>query len=79
MQVSRWGNSLAVRLPKELVEAIGLKEGDNIELRAGEGHIFDVYKHLTAEEALKRLKERSKTRPSLPEDYVFDRDEANAR
>jgi antitoxin MazE len=28
MQVSKWGNSLAVRLPAAVVEALGLKEGD---------------------------------------------------
>jgi antitoxin MazE len=32
MQVSKWGNSLAVRLPKSLVEDMGLKEGDDVEL-----------------------------------------------
>ena len=32
MQVSKWGNSLAVRLPSVVVEAMGLKEGDNIEI-----------------------------------------------
>ena len=33
MQVAKWGNSLAVRLPAELVvEALGLKEGDEIEI-----------------------------------------------
>jgi hypothetical protein len=30
MQVSKWGNSLAVRLPAMVVEALGLKEGDEI-------------------------------------------------
>ncbi len=32
MQVSKWGNSLAVRLPAVVIEALGLKEGDDIEL-----------------------------------------------
>jgi len=37
MQVSKWGNSLAVRLPAAVVDALGLKEGDDIEIRiAGE-------------------------------------------
>src|SRR5262249_55873854 len=29
MHVARWGNSLAVRLPKAVVEALDLKEGDD--------------------------------------------------
>ena len=32
MQVSKWGNSLAVRLPKALVEDLGLKPGDVLEV-----------------------------------------------
>ena len=32
MQVAKWGNSLAVRLPAELVRELGLKEGDQIDL-----------------------------------------------
>jgi|tagenome__1003787_1003787.scaffolds.fasta_scaffold20013386_1 hypothetical protein len=32
MQVSRWGNSLAVRLPATVVDALGLREGDEIEV-----------------------------------------------
>ena len=32
MQVARWGNSLAIRLPASVVEALGLKEGDDIEV-----------------------------------------------
>ena len=32
MQVAKWGNSLAVRLPAIVVEALGLKEGGRDEL-----------------------------------------------
>jgi antitoxin MazE len=32
MHVAKWGNSLAVRLPKSVVEALGLKEGYDIEI-----------------------------------------------
>lgn len=31
LQVAKWGNSLAVRLPVECVRAAGLKEGDSVE------------------------------------------------
>jgi antitoxin MazE len=37
MQVSKWGNSLAVRLPAAVVEALDLKEGDQIEIRVARG------------------------------------------
>ena len=32
MQVSKWGNSLAIRLPAAVVEALELHEGDDIEV-----------------------------------------------
>ena len=31
LQLARWGNSLAVRLPVEYLRAAGLKEGDEVE------------------------------------------------
>ena len=42
MQVSKWGNSLAVRLPSEVVEALKLKEGDQIEIRIADTREFEV-------------------------------------
>ena len=37
MQVSKWGDSLAVRIPKALAEEMGLRAGDKIDLvRVGE-------------------------------------------
>jgi antitoxin MazE len=32
MRVAKWGNSPAVRLPAAVVEALTLKEGDEIEI-----------------------------------------------
>jgi antitoxin MazE len=34
LQVNRWGNSLAVRLPQELVRQLGLHEGDKLQAEA---------------------------------------------
>lgn len=31
LQLAKWGNSLAIRLPSECVRAAGLKEGDELE------------------------------------------------
>ena len=66
MQVGKWGNSSAVRLPAAVVEILGLKEGDDIEV-AGDR---------TREEVLARL--RALRRP-LPPGFRFSRDEANER
>ena len=42
MQIARWGNSLAVRLPVELVRKLGLKEGDSIDVVAEEGALTET-------------------------------------
>ena len=42
MQVSRWGNSLAVRLPAAVVEALGLQEGDEIAIEVADRYHFRV-------------------------------------
>ena len=33
MQVARWGNSLAVRIPASVVQALKLQEGDELVVR----------------------------------------------
>ena len=38
-QMVKWGNSLAVRIPKLVVEEARLKEGDFLEIEAREGQI----------------------------------------
>jgi len=76
VRISKWGNSLAVRLPSALVDALGLKDGDSIEIRIADRRIFDVSRDRTRERALARLR---KLRRPLPAGFVFDRAEANAR
>jgi antitoxin MazE len=76
MQVSKWGNSLAVRLPSAVVDALGLREGDQIEIRIAGKRAFEVRRDQSKQHALARLR---KLRRPLPPGFVFDREEANAR
>ena len=76
MQVAKWGNSLAVRLPSTVVEALELKEGDQIEIRIAGPREFEVHRDRTREKALERLRKR---RRPLPAGFTFDRDAANER
>ncbi|WP_298234871.1 AbrB/MazE/SpoVT family DNA-binding domain-containing protein [uncultured Azohydromonas sp.] len=76
MQVSKWGNSLAVRLPAAVVEALGLKEGDDIEIEVAGARQFEVRRSEDVEEVLRRLRAY---RGRLPADFKFDRLEANER
>lgn len=79
MQVSKWGNSLAVRLPAVVVEALDLKEGDQIEIRVAGKRAFEVTRDKSMERAIARLRKLRETGTPLPPGFRFDRDEANAR
>jgi antitoxin MazE len=74
MKVSKWGNSLAIRLPVELVRKLGLKEGDFVS--SDQLPLYKARPKLAREEALEVMRN---SRWPLPADYKFDREEANAR
>jgi len=76
MQVAKWGNSLAVRLPTAVVEALDLKAGDEIEIHATTPRVFEVSREPTREALLERLKAFE---GRFPAGFKFDREEANAR
>ena len=82
VQVAKWGNSLAVRLPARLVRELELKPGDKIELRRAGPQALEISrdeKELEERErrmkAIAKLRELSQLWPRLPEDYKFSRDE----
>ena len=74
MQVSKWGNSLAVRLPAAVVDTLGLKEGDDIEVVVAGTRMFAVKRTPGVRDVLTRLR---KYRGRLPADFNFDRLEAH--
>ena len=76
MQVAKWGNSLAVRLPAMVVEALELKEGDEVEVRIADARELEVSPKPDRADLLERLRE---FRGRLPVDWKFDREEVNAR
>lgn len=75
MQVAKWGNSLAVRLPAELVRELGLKEGDQVDLVKDDGTLR-VLRQPRAEEVLEGLR---RFRGRLPASERLSRDEAHER
>jgi antitoxin MazE len=76
MQVAKWGNSLAVRLPASVVQALGLKPGDDIDIHVlGEASVA-IEKSTGARDLLARIR---KYRGRLPSDFKFDRLEAHER
>jgi antitoxin MazE len=76
MQVSKWGNSLAIRLPASVVEALKLHEGDDIEVVIADERVFQIKRKPGNQAILAQLRQ---FRGKLPADFKFDRDDANAR
>jgi antitoxin MazE len=76
MQVAKWGNSLAIRLPRSVVDILGLKEGDSIEIHVADRRSFAIEKAPTSKQLLARLR---KYRGRLPAGFKFDRLAANER
>ena len=76
MQVAKWGNSLAIRLPSAVVEALALEAGDQIEIRIAGRREFEVARDRSAEKAMQRIR---RLRRPLPPGFKFDRLKANER
>ena len=77
MQVSKWGNSLAIRLPAAVVEVLDLKEGDHIDVQVAGARALDIARSSARDEAvLARLRS---FRGVLPPDFRFDRLQAQER
>ena len=77
MQVAKWGNSLAVRIPAAVARALQLKEGDDIEILVADANTFAIRR--TADEDTVFLERIRRLRGRMPPGFVFDREEANAR
>lgn len=76
VQVSKWGNSLAIRIPRSVVEALDLKEGDSVEVHVMGERRLEIGKPPSPRELLSRLR---KYRGRLPADFRFDRLGAHER
>ena len=76
MRVSKWGHSLAVRLPKALVEDLGLKSGDELEIVSATPRRVAIARDERRARAVERMRARAWP---MPGGYAFDRDEANTR
>ena len=76
MRVAKWGNSLAVRLPTGVVQALDLREGDDIAIHIVNERAFEIAKAPTRAELIERLRA---LRGTIPSDFKFDRLDANER
>jgi antitoxin MazE len=76
MQVAKWGNSLAVRLPQDVVRDLEIKAGDRLDVVKSDARGFAVRKSDKRADFLEKLQAFNWP---IPEGYRFDRDEANER
>ena len=79
LRVEKQGDSLVLRLPVDIVEALGLKTGDELELRITGTRAVEIARPISPEQrgtALARIKQ---ARWKLAPDWKFDRDDANSR
>lgn len=76
MQVGRWNDSLAVRLPSSVVDALQLQEGDEVTIEVAADRELQVARQDDPDAALARLD--ALARP-VPPGWTFFRNEANAR
>ena len=74
MQVTRIEGGLGVALPASVIEAFNLHEGDEVDVSVTP--VRPARDPAKIREALIRLR---KYRGTLPKDFRFDREEANAR
>jgi len=47
MQVAKWGNSLAIRLPTAVVKGLELEEGDDIEVIIADDNALAIRRKIT--------------------------------
>ena len=79
MQIGKWGNSLAVRLPREIVEKFHLKEGDTLDTEMMEAALTQAKHSAREAEREAALEEIRKRRIPLPADWKLTREEMNWR
>ena len=73
MKVSKWGNSLAIRIPADVAATLGFAEGDQVKIETRDGKLV-AEKKLTREELWARLEEIRKTF-HRPDGFKYSREE----
>jgi antitoxin MazE len=72
MKFSKWGNSLAVRIPAEVVSKLGISPDEEAQIKVTGENSCEVTRDCRRQEAIEKMR---KMRFALPNDYVFNRDE----
>lgn len=76
MKFAKWGNSIAVRIPADVVEKLKISADDEAQIKVTGENSFEVIRDRRREQAIETM--RRLARP-LPPDYKFNRDELHGR
>lgn len=72
MKFAKWGNSLAIRIPADVVAKLGISPDEEAQIRVTGEHSFEISRDRTRQEAIEKMR---KLRFVVPDDYVFNRGE----
>jgi antitoxin MazE len=76
LKIAKWGNSIAVRIPSDVVEKLGISPNEEVEIRVTGENSFEVTRDTRRQRAIENLRN---SKFVLPDDYVFNREELHER
>jgi antitoxin MazE len=72
MKLAKWGNSLAVRIPAEVVAKLGIAPDEEVQIKVTGDNSFEVTRDRRRQEAIEAIR---KMAVPLPPGYKFNREE----
>jgi antitoxin MazE len=72
MKLAKWGNSLAIRIPSDVVEKLGIAPNEEVEIRVTGDNSFEVTRDRRRQDAIEEIR---KLAVPLPAGYKFNREE----
>ena len=79
MQLAKWGNSLAVRIPSEIAKKLDWNEGDELDIQIGRNGIAEIVRREPRASTELLFERIDRLKGTMPTGFKFDRDEANSR
>ena len=76
MKFAKWGNSIAVRIPADVVAKLGISPNDEAQIKVTGEFSFEVKRDRSRQDAIEAIR---KLRRPLPPGFKFNREEAHER
>jgi antitoxin MazE len=76
MKFAKWGNSIAIRVPADVVAKLGISLDEEAQIKVTGEYSFEVTRDRRREQAIEKLRS---SRFVLPDDYLFNREELHER